>query len=195
MIGKIFKFLGIGVVLLVLSLLAYRFFTLNTYPDFAKGVIPTETLSESYKAGTLKGKTWKLPTVADNTGDFFAYEPIYFEKEKTLIITIRYNDSFLEEQKFDGVGKDYPLFPSLYADGTKRVLPTTYEYGYAFSMYSYRRYVFENVDLSQYEHLYLDIHFDEDYVAVPYTTLEIYNNSRKMSDYRLTDNDRKELEK
>ncbi len=195
MIGKIFKFLFYGIILLVVGLLGFRLYTFNHYPDFAKGVIATDTLRTGYKSGTLAATTWEMPTKIDAAGEFFVYEPLYFENEKTLIITVRYNDSLLEAMKFDGGGDALPLFPSLYADGTERVLPTKYEYGYAYGIYSYRRYVFENTDLDIYEHLYLDIHRNEDYGAVPYTTLEIYSASTNHKEYKLTAHDKKELAK
>ncbi|MBQ4557692.1 MAG: hypothetical protein IJA60_08615 [Clostridia bacterium] len=193
MIRKLFKLLGTGIILLVVGLLGYRIFSLNHYPAFAEGIVAVDPLKESHLRGELSGKTWELPVEMDTAGEFFAHQPIYFENEKVLIVTIRYNDSLLEELKFDGDGSELPLFPSLYADGVKRVIPTCYEYGHAFGLYSYRRYVFENVDLAAYEHLYLDIHREEAYEDVPYTTLEIYNTSRKTEIYELTSSDKKEL--
>lgn len=193
MIGKIFKYFFIAVALVVLSMLAFRFFAINNYPDDAKGVIRTEALANSYRAGTLKGKTWEISATHDNTGDFFVHQPIYFEKEKTLIITVRYNNSFLAEQKFEGDGSELPLFPSLYADGKERIFPSTYHYSYAFGIYSYRRYVFENIDISGYEHLYLDIHLDDNYFDAPHSSLDIYNTKSKIKDYKLTKIDKNRL--
>lgn len=178
---------------LVVSILAFRFYTLNYYPDFASGVIKTDAIHTSYRADTLEGKTWELPDEYDNAGYFFAYQPIYFEKEKTLIITLRYNDSLLEKLKFNGSGEELPLFPSIYENESERVIPTKYEYGYAYGIYSYRRYVFENVSLANYEHLNLSVHLEENYEEAPLSILEIYDSKEPVKNYKLTGDDKKEL--
>ncbi len=194
-IGRIFKFFCAAIAITVIGTLGFRMFTLNNYPSSAKGVIATDALAKSYMASTLNGVTWDLPAEYDNAGEFFAHQPLYFEKEKTLIITIRYNDSLLKDMKHEGSGDTLALFPSLYADGIGRVLPATYKYSHEYGLYSYRRYVFENVTLSDYEHMYLDIHLDEGYEEAPYTTLEIYNTKERIKDYKLSGTDKKELRK
>ena len=194
-LGRIFKLFCAAIAITVIGTLGFRMFTLNNYPASAKGIIATDALSKSYSEGTLLGVTWDLPAEYDNAGEFFAHQPLYFEKEKTLIITIRYNDALLEEMKHDGGGDTLALFPSLYADGVERGLPTTYEYSHEYGLYSYRRYVFENVTLSDYEHMYLDIRLDENYEEAPYTTLEIYNTKERIKDYKLSGADKKELNK
>ncbi|MBQ8837460.1 MAG: hypothetical protein IJ002_08165 [Clostridia bacterium] len=192
-LGRIFKFFCFAIMALVVGTLAFRIYTLNHYPSSARGVIATDALSESYSAGTLDGVTWEVPSELDEDGYFFVHEPIYFEKEKTLIITVRYNDSLLETLKHDGGGETLSLYPSVYADDVERVLPVTYEYSYAYGIYSYRRYVFEGVDLAEYEHMYLDVHLDEEYEETPFSTLEIYDTGCKAEKYKLTGADKKEL--
>ena len=194
-IKRIFKFFCLAIAVTVIGMLFFRMYAINNYPKNTKGVIATEALSKSYASGTLSGITWDLPTDHDNAGEFFVYQPIYFENEKTLIITVRYNDSVLEAMKHEGGGETLPLFPSLYADGVERVLPSLYNYAHEYNLYSYRRYVFENVDLSNYEHLYLDIRLDEAYEESPYTTLEIYNIEEKTTEYKLSSADKKTLSK
>lgn len=193
--GRIFKLFCFAIMILVVGTLAFRIFTLNHYPASAKGIIATNTLSESYESGTLVGVTWDLPAEYDNNGEFFAHEPIYFENEKTLIVTIRYNDSLLDQMKHEGGGETLALYPSIYADGVERILPLTYEYSYAYGIYSYRRYVFEDVVLDNYEHMYLDIHLEESYEESPYTTLEIYNTNERIKEYKLSNADEKDLRK
>lgn len=192
-IGNIFKLFCAAIAITVIGTLAFRMFTLNNYPASAKGVIATDTLAASYENESLVGVTWEAPAPYDNGGEFFVYQPIYFEKEKTLLITVRYNDSLLESMKHESGGDTLPLFPSLYADGTARVLPLKYEYTYAYGLYSYRRYVFENVDLDIYKHLYLDIHLKEEFEEAPYTTVEIYNTNERLVNYKLTGRDKKIL--
>ena len=192
--SNICKAIGLGIILVVVGMLAFRLYTLNHYPSFARGVLPTETLKSAYANGPLDATTWELPNEFDPTGDFWVHQPIYFEKEKTLFITVRYNDSVLTEFKHSGNGADFPLDITLYADGTKRVRPTTYSYGYAFGLYSYRRYVFEGVDLTNYEHLYLDVyHGEPDYNAVPYASVDIYKDTVEVETYKLTMADKKAL--
>ena len=79
------------------------------------------------------------------------------------------------------------------AEDTEKKLPSTYEYGYAYGLYSYRRYVFENVDLSKYEHLYLNIHLEEDYEVSPFVILDIYDSVAPTKEYKLTERDKKAL--
>lgn len=194
-VKRIFKLFCLAIAVTVIGMLFFRMYTINNYPAKAKGVVATDLLSNSYHSGTLNGVTWDLPADHDNAGEFFVYQPIYFENEKTLIITVRYNDSILDDMKHEGGGETLPLFPSLYADGIERVLPTISTYTHAYNLYSYRRYVFENVDLSNYEHMYLDIHLKEAYEEAPYTTLEIYNTKERIIDYKLSSADKKILAK
>ncbi len=198
MLGKILKFLWnffwIALMVTVVGLLAFRFYTLNHYPSFAKGIIPTESLKDNFKSdGSLNAITWRMPEELDEEGCFFAYQPIYIEEEKTFIITVRYNDALLEELNFDGNGESFEMFPSLSYKETERKLPSSYEYGYAYGLYSYRRYVFENVDLSDYEHIYLSIHLDDDYEASPFVILDIYDAAAPTDGYKLTWRDKKAL--
>lgn len=193
MIGKIFKYLCFALMFFVVAVLGYRFYTLNYYPDFAEAVIRTDALVSGYNADTLSGKTWKTPDKYDVNGYFFVHQPIYFENEKTLIITIRYNNSLLEKLKFDGSSEELDLFPSLRSEGSERILPFAYRHGEAYGIYSYRRYVFENVELEDTKQLLLDVHLDEAYEEAPYARIEIYKESTRLKNYKLTRNDKNEL--
>ena len=194
MFKKLFSLFCYAIMALVVGIMAFRLYTLNHYPAFAEGIVPTSGLSFSYKNDTLHGVTWELEAEFDDTGDFFIHQPIYFENEKTLIVTVRYNNSLLTEWKHEGNGEDLSLDVTLYADGTERIHPTTYSYGYAYGIYSYRRYVFENVTLSDYEILYLDIyHGEADYDISPYSSVSVYNDGAKITPYRLTGADKRAL--
>ncbi len=189
----VWKLFWVGLMVLVIGMLAFRFYTLNHYPAFAKGIVATHTLKEGYKDGEISAITWKMPMELDEEGYFFAYEPIYLEDEKTFIITIRYNDALLEELKSDKDGEDLLLYPSLSYEETERKLPLTYTYGHAYGLYSYRRYVFENVELSDYEHIYLNVHLDEDYESSPFVIIDIYDSVAPTEEYKLTKKDIKAL--
>ena len=189
----VWKLFWAGLMISVIGMLAFRFYTLNHYPAFAEGIVPTDTLKEGYKDGSLNAITWEMPMELDEEGYFFVHEPIYLKDEKTFIITIRYNDSLLEELKFNGRGEEFAMFPALSYEDTEKKLPSTYEYGYAYGLYSYRRYVFENVDLSKYEHLYLNIHLEEDYEVSPFVILDIYDSVAPTKEYKLTERDKKAL--
>ena len=179
---------------LVVGMMAFRIYTLNHYPAFASGVVPTESLCTSFSAKTLSGVTWDVPTEFDSTGDFFIHGPIYFENEKTLEITVRYNNSLLSEFKKVDNGEDLPLDVTLYADGTERIKPATYVYGEAYGIYCYRRYVFEGVTLSDYDILYVDIYTDStDYKNSPYSSISVYDKNIKIKDYRLSLKDKSAL--
>lgn len=194
MFKKLFKAFCYAIMILVVGTLAFRLYTLNHYPAFAKGVLPTDGLIFSYKNDTLRGMTWEPEAEFDDTGDFFIYQPIYFENEKTLTVTVRYNNSLLEEWKHNGNGEDLVLDVTLYADGTERIHPTDYSYGEAYGIYSYRRYVFENVTLSDYEILYIDIyHGEADYNISPYSSIAVYDRGVKTEPYKLTAADKKAL--
>ena len=191
---NILKAIGTAIILLVVGMLAFRLYTLNHYPDFARGILPTDTLKSAYADGSLAAITWEPAVEYDENGDYFVHQAIYFPEAKTLIITVRYNDSLLEELHHEGGGDTLQMDVSLYADGTERVHPLTYSYNYAYGIYSYRRYVFEGVELSDYEYLYLDIYHDEpDYNTAPYSSIEFYGATTPTSAYKLTSADKKAL--
>ncbi|MBQ6613869.1 MAG: hypothetical protein IIX18_00960 [Clostridia bacterium] len=194
MLKKLFKLFCFSIMALVVGTMAFRIYTLNHYPAFAKGVADTEALCTSYKDGVLSGITWDIPAEFDATGDFFVSRPIYFENEQTLIFTVRYNDSLLEEWKHEGNGEDLLLDVTVYADGKERIEPLTYTYGHAYGLYSYRRYVFEGVSLSDYDILYVDIYNGEtDYSVSPYSSVAVYESSWKTEPYKLSASDKKIL--
>ena len=178
----------------VVGMLAFRFYTLNNYPSNAKGILPTETLKEGFANDNLSGTTWTVTTNIDEDGYFSVYQPIYFEKEQSLILTIRYNDSLLEELKFNGDGENLKLFPALCAKDRENVLPLAYTYCHAYGLYSYRRYVFEGVTLSDYQDLYLNVYLDEDYTNA-LSSIHFYNENVITEEYKLTSTDKKQLSK
>ena len=202
MIQKIFKFLALFIIVFVCGMLFYRIYALNTYPPAARGVIATDALRADYADGSFDAVTWEPRVLYDNSekSKFFSHQPIYFPETGTLIITIRYNNSLLPIMAADfgfkqTNGKNLPLDVSLYADGFERIAPTSYTYTSGFGLYSYRRYVFEGVPLSEYESLYLDVYYAEgaDYASAPYASLEIYDSSRELTAYKLTSADKKAL--
>lgn len=194
MINKLFKWFCAAIALLVCGTLGFRLYTLNHYPAFARGVLATETLQTAYANGGLDGITWEPRAYMDAAGDFFIHQPIYFPSEETLIVTVRYNDSLLTELRHDGGGDTLSLDVTLYADGTERIRATDYTYGYAYDLYSYRRYVFEGVTLADYKNLYLDIYLDTpDYNVAPYSSLGVYESADETEPYKLTARDKKAL--
>lgn len=195
MVGKIFKWFCAAIAIAVIGTLGFRLYTLNNYPAFATGVVATETLKAAYADGEIEALTWEPRAYLDENGDFFIHQPIYFPEENVLTVTVRYNDSLLERMKHDGTGEDLSLDVSLYADGTERVHAADYVYGYAYGIYSYRRYVFEGVDLTNYTNLYLDIyHGEPDYTVSPYSSLEVYDTTAEIENYKLTGADKKALQ-
>ena len=190
---NISKFFCAVIAITVIGMLGYRIFSINYYPSDAKGVIVTDVLAASYNSGTLLGKTWKLSANYDADGEFFAYQPIYFKNEQTLIVTVRYNDSVIEKLKYDGGGDTLPLFPALKADGTEKIFPLKFEYSKAFGLYSYRRYVFENISLDECKSLDLDIYLTDNYEGAPYSSITIYADTFIQKDYKFTEADKKDL--
>ena len=194
MFKKIFKIFCALIALSVIGTLAFRFYSLNAYPAFAEGIYATDTLKDAYASSALTAETWTPRAPIEENGDFFIHQPIYFPEQKTLFVTLRYNDSLLREWKHEGDGADLVLDVSLYADGTERIPASDYVYGHAYGIYSYRRYVFENVDLSEYTNLYLDVyHGEPDYSVRPYT-VEVYDLTAVKSAYTLTAADKKALQ-
>lgn len=201
MVKKILRYLCISVIVFVIGLMFIRIFMLNHYPAAAEGVIRTNSLAAAYADGSISGVSWTPPVPYDHKkeGNFFSHQPLYFEAQKTLIITIRYNDSLLDKlkEKFDYTGdaESLPLAVSLYADGHEAIRPTTYTYLHANGLYSYRRYVFENLTLADYEYLYLDVNYG-DYAPegeAPFASLEIYAPKCVLVPYKLTAADKKAL--
>ncbi len=194
MIKKLFKLFCFAIMAIVVGMMAFRIYTLNCYPASAEGVVATASLKASYKSDTLKGITWEPYTEFDSTGDFFIHQPVYFENEKTLIVTVRYNNSLLKEWKHSGKGDTLILDVTLYADGKERIYPVSYTYSEAYGIYSYRRYAFENVTLSDYEILYLDIYNGEsDYSTAPYSSISVYDQKSVPKPYSLSGADKRML--
>lgn len=201
MFKKILHWVCVAMIFFVVGLLFARMYTINNYPKAAEGVIRTETLASAYADGTLSGVKWEPAVPYDNnkSSNFFSHQPLYFAEQKTLIVTIRYNDSLLDKMNeqfgYTGDAESLPLSVSLYADGHEHIRPTTYTYLHANALYSYRRYVFEGVTLDDYEYLYLDVCYG-DYAAdgeTPFTSLEIYSPRCTPVPYKLTAADKKTL--
>ena len=130
----------------------------------------------------------------DNAGYFFSHQPIYIPDCRTLIITVRYNNS-LNETLGANTGEPLALDVSLFADGTERIRSDTYSEHTAYGIYTYRRYVFEGVDLNNYSYLYLDVYDTQsgvpDYTIAPLSSLEIYRADTQLEEYNLTARDKR----
>lgn len=202
MLKKLFKALGLAIVLWVALLMSFRIYTVNHYPPAAEGIVATDALKAAYAAGTLDAETWEARTLYDNNqkSKFFSHQPIYIPSEETLIVTLRYNNSLLaimaEDFGFtETSGRDLPLDVSLFADGHKRIRPTDCTFTTAFGLYSYRRYVFEGVSADMLNALYIDVYYADgaDYTVSPYASLELCDTTREPKPYKLTAADKKAL--
>ncbi len=194
MFNKIFKWIGIVIIATVCGLLFFRIYTLNHYPAEAKGIIWTETLRADYADGQIHALSWEPIVAYDNAGYFFSHQPIYIPDCRTLIITVRYNNS-LNETLGANTGEPLALDVSLFADGTERIRSDTYSEHTAYGIYTYRRYVFEGVDLNNYSYLYLDVYDTQsgvpDYTIAPLSSLEIYRADTQLEEYNLTARDKR----
>ena len=193
MFNKIFKWFAVAVIITVCGFLFFRIYTLNHYPSEAKGVIWTDSLREDYADGQIYALSWEPVVAYDHAGYFCSHQPIYFPDSHTLIVTVRYNNALPETL---GMKADNPLKlnVSLYADGTERIQSDIYSEHTAYGIYTYRRYVFESVNLDRYSNLYLDIYTENDgtpdFTKAPLSSLEIYRTEISLKEYKLTAKDK-----
>ena len=178
-----------------------------------------DDLREAYSDGQLLLETQEQRTLTSN-GLFAVRECIFIPEAKQIQIVVRYNNSTLRqlakdyglenvpektEELFDvSIVKTTDKTPLDITDNTNPEMLNEERYhpsgepGRAYKrLYSYRRYVFENVTREDAVGMFVDIYYkgDADYEKTPYGALCIYEDGALMEDVKLSRADKKELKK
>ena len=178
-----------------------------------------DDLREAYSDGQLLLETQEQRTLTSN-GLFAVRECIFIPEAKQIQIVVRYNNSTLRqlakdyglenvpektEELFDvSIVKTTDKTPLDITDNTNPEMLNEERYhpsgepDRAYKrLYSYRRYVFENVTREDAVGMFVDIYYkgDADYEKTPYGALCIYEDGALMEDVKLSRADKKELKK
>lgn len=178
-----------------------------------------DDLREAYSDGQLLLETQEQRTLTSN-GLFAVRECIFIPEAKQIQIVVRYNNSTLRqlakdyglenvpektEELFDvSIVKTTDKTPLDITDNTNPEMLNEERYhpsgepDRAYKrLYSYRRYVFENVTREDAVGMFVDIYYrgDADYEKTPYGALCIYEDGYPVEEVKLSGSDKKALKK
>ena len=178
-----------------------------------------DSLREAYEDGQLLLETQEQRTLTSN-GLFAVRQCIFIPEANQIQIVVRYNNSTLRklaqdyglesvpekaEELFDvSIVKTIDKTPMDITDNTdpealseERYHPTGEPETAYKRLYSYRRYVFENVSREDAVGMFVDVYYkgDVNYEKDPYGALCIYEDGAPMEEVKLTGADKKELKK
>lgn len=186
-VGKIFKWIGLALVVLVYGLILFRIF-IKENPAGAGEFIWTEDTVAAYQADSagFSVKSQKIQsynkvvgedengvpvaervTYNDITSDgcFMVSDMVYVPASKELQVTLRFNREALNKLKERYALSDNPtgdiFFFALEGVGEDYITDYSYTVTKRFT-YEYRRLVFRNVDMSSADLVYLNIYYIED---------------------------------
>ncbi len=181
----------------VISIIAFRLFTFNTYPDSVKNIYFNEKLTEHYNAtdGDIGAKTQSLRAPYDDPdlGRFFCDYLVVIEDIDQLQITVRYNVATVaalsETLGYDVDGNDPEVFSYRLVDNYGKVYDTVG--GSVFdtrAMYRYIRLVFDEVEFNPAdghspEWIRLEIFVGSDMANEPYAMVPVYENNEDYSSF------------
>lgn len=184
-------------------------------------LIPNEKLSESYKENgdDLYAFTQKLDNITRTDYDygyFSVNRAVFIDSADQLQFILRYNNSTLKNLSEDlGIPEDsrdddvfdvvvtvmYDLTPENKDDNSGEILGTvkrvqhlaTSQTSAKKNLYNYKKYVFDDIKITDdVLAVYVDIYYNKDVKAAG--TLAIYDYRYPKNDYKLTQNDIKELQ-
>ncbi len=178
-----------------------------------------DSLREAYEDGQLLLETQEQRTLTSN-GLFAVRQCVFIPEANQIQIVVRYNNSTLRklaqdyglesvpekaEELFDvSIVKTIDKTPMDITDNTdpealseERYHPTGEPETAYKRLYSYRRYVFENVSREDAVGMFVDVYYkgDVNYEKDPYGALCIYEDGAPMEEVKLTGADKKELKK
>ncbi|MBO5904421.1 MAG: hypothetical protein J6Q64_03495 [Clostridia bacterium] len=178
-----------------------------------------DSLREAYEDGQLLLETQEQRTLTSN-GLFAVRQCIFIPEANQIQIVVRYNNSTLRklaqdyglesvpektDELFDvSIVKTIDKTPMDITDNTdpealseERYHPTGEPETAYKRLYSYRRYVFENVSREDAVGMFVDVYYkgDVNYEKDPYGALCIYEDGAPMEEVKLTGADKKELKK
>ena len=178
-----------------------------------------DSLCEAYEDGQLLLETQEQRTLTSN-GLFAVRQCVFIPEANQIQIVVRYNNSTLRklaqdyglesvpektDELFDvSIVKTIDKTPMDITDNTdpealseERYHPTGEPKTAYKRLYSYRRYVFENVSREDAVGMFVDVYYkgDVNYGKDPYGALCIYEDGAPMEEVKLTGADKKELKK
>ena len=178
-----------------------------------------DSLREAYEDGQLLLETQEQRTLTAN-GLFAVRQCVFIPESNQIQIVVRYNNSTLRklaqdyglesvpektDELFDvSIVKTIDKTPMDITDNTdpealseERYHPTGEPETAYKRLYSYRRYVFENVSREDAVGMFVDVYYkgDVNYEKDPYGALCIYEDGAPMEEVKLTGADKKELKK
>ncbi len=205
-------------VIIVNAIMLWRVF-FSGDPAKIKRLTVNDDLRTAYEDGELLLETQEQRTLTSN-GLFAVRECVFIPEANQIQIVVRYNNSTLRqlaqdyglesvpektEELFDvSIVKTIDKTPLDITDNTdpemleeERYHPSGKPDEAYKRLYSYRRYVFENVTYDEAVGMFVDIYYkgDADYDETPYGALCIYEEGAPMEEVKLSRADKKELKK
>ena len=194
--GKILKTVMITGIFLFCGMFILRIILSDYWPAEAKEIYANSVLDAAYSESGLPPEAFTQDPVTpyDNKdrAHFFFRFFVLIPDAKQIQLTLRYNDSTLEDIKNDMKLDDLPTgddarFSYYLRDESGKVYAhssATYSH---FMIYNYRRVVFDNVDTSTSGMLYLDVYFgDADpETDVPYGSMLVYVPEKSVEKYQI----------
>lgn len=194
--GKILKTVLVTGIFLFCGMFILRIMLSDYYPAEAKGTLENTVLSAAYgEDGTPPEAFLQDPvTPYDNKerAHFFFNYFVLIPEAKQIQLTLRYNNSTLEDIKNDkGLDAlpagDDERFSYYLRDANGKLYPLSDANYCTFLIYNYRRLVFDNVDTSTTGMIYLDVYFGEcdPEVDPPYGSMLVYVPEKAVKNYAL----------
>lgn len=192
-IGKIIKYGFIALIVAVNAVILWRMFSSGD-PSSMKKLLWNENTAVAYeKSGSaleiIKQKEYKNLT-AD--GKFYFSNMRYIPEAKQMQITVRYNRSTLEKLAADyslsGIPeKDANVFEFTLIDNNGNRYYSSAETYDTKTVYIYRRYIFDGVELDGVESINLNVYYNEniEYDNAPYGELLVYHKDIPTERYKL----------
>lgn len=223
--GRIFKLLFILVILAVNGILFWRMCSMKT-PDSMKTLLVDDTLHKAYVESEGKLEMFKqamsneekFTTAERNYGYFSIVDVVFIPSAEQLQVVLRYNDSTIrsvandygldevpssDTELFDvTVIKTVDLTPDNQKDNgigegisKERIYPSEVVAEHS-GIHNYRRFIFNGVDASDAEGIFVDIYYIEDvnYDEIAYGSLSVYSCAKENLPISLSADSKKALE-
>lgn len=194
--GKILKTVLITGIFLFCGMFILRIMLSEYWPAEAKAVYENSVLDAAYSEEGLPPEAFLQTPVTPydnkNKAHFFFNHFVVIPDAKQIQLTLRYNDSTLEDikndMKLDALpAGDDARFSYYLRDASGKVYAHSSANYSHFMIYNYRRVVFDNVDTSVTGMLYLDVYFGEadPESDVPYGSMLVYVPEKSVENYVL----------
>lgn len=202
--GKIFKTIIVVGVFIVCAMFILRIALADYYPARAKAILDNEALESAYSEnGGLPPRAYLQEPVTpyDNKekAHFFFNFFVYIPDADQVQLTLRYNNSTLEDLKkdmeLDAIPEgDTDELRFYLRDASGQVYPCIEENYSEFLIYNYRRLVFDGVTLALNDteigsagYFYLDVYYGDADVEndVPYGSMLVFVPEKPVKDYTL----------